>query len=226
MRIVIIALLTGMCALLLQAQEKTISAPEFEAAERAANELFTNKTVPARWTIITESRLEGRSQTDYLSRTVMEFGPDRSSRRTTESSFGGQPQKYEYAITVGGRKFECLGDGEWTEVNVGGYIEPPAAEPQSPTLHVEYKYLGKGILNGKNVRMYLETERGTRNAGNVGVRTKVEASTRYWFGENGDVYRMEYVAKSVTNAWVLRTNVTIEKEPDPQISIFAPVINK
>jgi hypothetical protein len=226
MRIVIIALLMGMCTLILQAQEKTIGAPEFEAAERAANELFANKTVPAKWTIVTENRREGWPQTDWRSRTVMEFGPDRSSRRATESSFGGDPQKKEYAITVGGRKFERSGDGGWSETTGGANVKLPGAEPENTTLHVEYKYLGNGVLNGKNVRMYIKTEGRTINAGSDGALSKVEASTRYWFGENGDFYRMEYTSTTVTDGKVMHTNVTIEKEPDPQISITAPVASK
>ena len=71
--------------------------------------------------------------------------------------------------------------------------------------------------------MYLKTERMKQVNKATGAVTEGEASTRYWFGEKGDLYRSEYRSKTVTGDKIFHTEIDVEKELDPAISISAPV---
>jgi hypothetical protein len=227
MRILMIALLIASSILFVHAQEKTISSSEFAAAERSANAPFFSKQTLAKWSITTESRTDGRPQTDYRLRAVMEFGPDNSFRRSSESSFGTEPVKFEYEVKVGGRKFIRTGDGEWKEATSESYVEPdatPELEPKVTEQNVEYKYLGSGVLNGRKVRMYLKAER-RKTIANGGAVSESEVSTRYWFGEDVDLYRSEYSSTTITGDKTFHTNITIEKQLDATISIIAPALS-
>jgi hypothetical protein len=221
-----IALLIATSIFVVQAQEKTISSSEFDAAERSANAPFFNKQTPAKWTITTESRLDGRPQTDYRSNTVMEFGSDSSLRRSSESTFGAGPVKYEYEIKAGGRKYIRVGEGEWKEASTEKFseaAEAPEAEPKVIEQHVEYKYLGTRVLNGKKVRMYQKSER-RKTIANGGAVSQYEASTRYWFGEDLAFYRSEYASTTLNGDKTSHTNISIDKQLDASISISAPVL--
>jgi hypothetical protein len=227
MRILIIAVMFATSILLVQAQEKTISFSEFAAAEHSANAPFLDKKTPAKWTLTTESRADGRPQTDYRSRSVMEFGPDSSFRRSTESTFGAEPVKHDYEIKTGGRKYIRIGDGEWRETSAEKLADAapaPETEPKVIDRSVAYKYLGTGVLNGKKARMYLMVEH-KKTIANGGSVSEHEATTKYWFGEDLDLYRSEYASTTTTGDKTFHTNVTIEKEMDASISIIAPVLS-
>ncbi len=154
-------LLAAAGMLSIQAEEKAISAAEFAAAEKAADAPFAAKQTPARWTIDTESRMEGRPQTDWVSRSVMEFGADRSLRTTSTSKFGNVPQKTEIMIKVGKHRYTRTGDGNWKETDVEAKSQPlqkTEGENEAAGRQVEYKDLGDAVFEGKKVRMFLQTE--------------------------------------------------------------------
>lgn len=219
-----LALLAATSMLSIQAQEKAISAAEFAVLERAADAPFQAKQTPARWTIATESRIEGRPQTDYVSQTVMEFGPNRSQRRSSQSSFGGGPLKRETVIKIGDKKYIRADREEWKEAPIESGLDlanSAESDIDITELHVEYKYLGSGVLNGKKVRMYLRNESRKETAKSTGAVSEAEVSTKYWFGESSDLYRSEY-RSTRTGDKTFHTNITIEKELDPSISISAP----
>jgi len=207
-----------------QAQEKVISSADFAAAERTADATFQAKQIPARWTVDTQSRMEGRPQTDYVSRTVMEFGPNGSRRQSSQSTFGGGPIKRETVIKIGDKTYNKIDREEWKEGTVETVCgaEETASETAVSEPHVEYKYLGSGVLNGKKVLMFLKTESRKTTEKTTGAVTETEASTRYWFGESSDLYRSEHRSTTRTGGKIFHTNITIEKELDPSISISAP----
>ena len=228
MRILSIALLAAASVLSIQAQEKIISSAEFAAAERTADATFQAKQVPARWTLSTESRMEGRPQTDWVSRTVMEFGTNGSRRHSGQSTLGGSPVKQETVIKIGDKTYHKADGEEWKEGAVEtdrGPSEETISEPPITYTHVEYKYLGSGVLNGKKVRMYLKTEGRKQTAKDAVVVSESEASTKYWFGESSDFYRSEYRSTTKTGDKIFHGIITIEKELDPSISISAPEIS-
>ena len=225
MRILTIALLAAAGMLSTQAQEKVISSAEFAAAERAADATFQAKQVPARLTLATESRMEGRPQTDWVARTVMELGPNGSRRQSSQSTFGGGPVKRESVIKIGGKTYHKIDREEWKEGAIDtdhGPSETTDSEAEAADVHATYKYMGSGVLNGKKVRIYLTTESRKKTAKDTGVVSEQEVSTKYWFGESTDLYRSEYRSTTKTGDKVFHTNIIIEKELDPSISINVP----
>jgi len=225
MRILTIALLAAAGMLSIQAQEKVISSAEFAAAERTADAPFQAKQVPARFILATESRVEGRPQTDWVARTVMELGPNGSRRQSSQSTFGGGPIKRESVIKIGGKTYIRADREEWKEGAIETGPEPlktTESEAAAADVHATYKYLGSGVLNGKKVRMYLKTESRKNTAKDTGAVSEQEVSTKYWFGESTDLYRSEYRSTTKTGDKVFHTNIIIEKELDPSISINVP----
>lgn len=217
-----IALLAVTSMFTAQAQEKPISSVEFVLAEHAADAQFVSKQNSARWTIVTESRLEGRAQTDFTSRTVMEFGPNGSRRRSSESTFGGKSLKNEIAIKVGDKNYLRIGDKSWKEAAIDKNCDLAKETKEVSELRVAYKYLGSGVFDGRKARRYLRSSSREETDKATGAVSRIEDSTSYWFGENGDYYRSEYHSVTKTGIKVSHTNITIEKQLDPSISIDAP----
>ena len=226
MRTIIIAVLTAAGALSILGQERVITAAEFDAIEHAADAPFKNKQAPVRWTITTESRLRGRPQTDYVNRSVIEFGASGTSRVVSESSFGGGQIKKVLSIKAGGRTYTKVGDGVWKQ-NVESarpMLEREDLNADTATPDVIYKYLGDEVVSGEKIHTYLRTETSERVSNKTGAVSRSEVSTKYWLGESGDFYRSEYRHTDRTGDNVLQTTIIIEKKFDPSISISAPTL--
>jgi hypothetical protein len=80
------------------------------------------------------------------------------------------------------------------------------AKREAADVHATYKYMGSGVLNGKKVRIYLTTESRKKTAKDTGVVSEQEVSTKYWFGESTDLYRL-----------------SIDRRPRRAIRYFTPI---
>jgi hypothetical protein len=206
------------------AQDGAVTKAQFDAVyegSRDAWSLDNWKGTPFRVTTITGSSLEGRPQTDYASKTIVEYGSPTSSRAVYESSFNGRNAKTE-SIRLGDKNFVRTDGGDWKD---GAFeTQKPAGKttPAEKSLseQVEYKFLGTEKLSDQTARVYAVTTK--RVNANGGQETLTNTTTKYWFAENGSLLKTDMVMESRTGEKTTRSLLTQMWETDETIKIIAP----
>lgn len=205
------------------AQERTIEQSEFDTVYRNS---FRWGRTPYRMTITSQSRTEGRSQTDYSSKTTMEFAFPVGSRITMESHFGGKDHKNE-TIRIGNKTYTRKNDEAWTEKLAESTPPPkPALAGSENDDQIEYKYFGSEQLNDQTATVYGKiVNRKTIHPSNNKEIVSV-VTTKFWFGNGGIILKSDMEQKSRIGETLYITRLTQIWESDPNIKIEAPELSQ
>lgn len=207
------------------AQEKTISEAEFKAVYKNSEEAWKDKS--HRRTITTESKAEGRPQTDYSSKSVVESASPTVNRVTYETSFGSKVSKREL-IKIGDKSYARKEGEAWREGDSKN--EPPAVKTISGSVNpadvqTEYKYFGNETLNGQNAKVYAVIVK-TKNVDPAGKQEILSVSTtKYWFADDGMILKSDMTMESRNGGKLSHSRATQIWEADSNIKIESPKLN-
>jgi len=212
------------------AQEKTIEQSEFDTVVRNSYRKFGGQSFRQ-----TEN-FQNISPNGNLitSKSVTEFAARAGRHSFYEFDSSSLKTKRE-TITIGGKTYMRIGDGEWTD----GKIEPASNPEDKPRIvlktvdeQIEYKSLGTEILDTQNANVYAKIERKKLvNEANKS-ETLSTITTKFWIGDDGGVIKREMqIENHITSEKnpvesVYRDTRTTVWELDPNIKIEAPIIAK
>lgn len=204
------------------AQEKTIGQAEFDAVYQNSPEKWKGK--PHRMIITTQSRTEGRPQTDYSSKSIIENASTTTSRVIYENSFQSKNSNSE-TIRIGDKIYTREGNGAWKEGTSEVKAQPGNKITNTDNQadgQIEYKYLGTEKLDNQTANVYVKIARkkGINSANNK--ETVSTTTTKYWFGEDGMILKSDMKMDSQTGEKIFHTRLTQVWELDPNIKIEAP----
>ena len=207
------------------AQEKTIEQAEFDAVYQNSFEKLKGKS--HRIIMTTQSSVEGRPQTDFSSKTVLEFASPTTSRTTYESSFQSVNKKTE-TIRIGGKTYTRKESDVWKEENPKVKSQPGnklTRVDNEVDNQIEYKFLGSEKLNNQSVNRYAKIagKKLVNSANNK--ETLSITTTKYWFNEDGMLLKSDMEMESRTREMVFHTRLTQIWELDPNIKIIAPTLD-
>ena len=207
------------------AQEKTIGQAEFDAVYQNSPEKWKGKS--HRMIITTQSSTEGRPQTDYSSKSVIEYASTTTNRMIYENSFQSKTKKSE-TIRVGDKVYKREGSEAWKEANSGAESQPEKKimSIENPVDgQIEYKFLGTEKLDNQTANVYAKIARKKQiNSANK-KETLSTSTTKYWFGEDGMILKLDMKMESQTGDMKHHTHLTQIWESDPNIKIEAPNLN-
>jgi len=205
------------------AQEKTIEQSEFDAVYKNSLGKWGGKY---RMTLTTQSSVEGRPQTDYSSKTTMEFALPTGSRTIYENSFGAKSTKTE-KIRIGDKTYTRKEGEAWMEESSEAKSQPKdkstSVEGDS---QVEYKFLGSEKFNNQTANIYAKIAETKRIHPANNKETLSVATTKYWFGDGGIILKSDMEMKSRTGEAIHYSRVTQIWESDPNIKIEAPDLSQ
>lgn len=205
------------------AQEKTISPAEFEAVYKNSEDAWKGK--PHRATISTESKAEGRSQTDYSSKSIVETASPTASRVIYERTFGSQTSKSE-TIKIGDKTYTRKEGEAWregkpeTESSTVKTISDNKTEVQT-----EYKYLGNENFNGQNAKVYAGIVKTKKVDPASNQETLSVSTTKYWFADDGTLLKSDMTMESRSGGKVFHSRATRTWEAAPNLKIEMPQLN-
>ena len=211
------------------AQEKALTQAQFDAVYQGSLEAWSLdnwRGKPFRRIIITGSRLEGRPQTDYTSKSIVEYASPTDFRTVYESSLGAKKSKTE-SVRSGDKIYFRKDDGDWqngTRQSPTEGVKPPPAD-KAASEDVEYKFLGTEKLGNQTAKVYAVHVKTKRINSADGQETIADTTTKYWFGEDGILLKTDMVAESRTGEKTYHTLVTQIWEADENIKIIAPTLN-
>ncbi len=203
------------------AQEKTIEKSEFDKVFQASFGKRSGKSY--RKTTTMEHTFQGGTSTvGYLSKSTSEFQSRIGYHSVYEAKLSSGNKKIE-RIVIGDKLYTREGDGEW---KAGSIEPPPAPEGTIKTLskETEYKFWGNEILNNQNTTVYLVVEKSKTLNEKNNIESIVNATTKYWFAEDGALLKTEKV-RTFQSGEAVSTNKEITiYELDPNIKIEAPAV--
>jgi len=208
------------------AQEKTTAQVEFDAVYQNSVGKWKVKSHRMIWT--TQSRVEGRPQTDYSSKTTTEFAPPDASRSTYENSFGSKNSKNE-TIRIGGVIYTRNNGEAWKE---GSFEAKSQPESKSKSVdkqvdsQVEYKFLGSEKFNNQTANVYAKIAVTKTINPATNKETLSTVTTKYWFGEDGMILKSDMEMENRTGEMIHHSRVTQIWESDPNIKIEAPTLSQ
>lgn len=207
------------------AQEKTITQAEFEAVYKNSPEAWKSKS--HRRTVTTESKAEGRPQTDYSSKSVVESASPTVSRVIYETSFGSKTSKREL-IKIDDKTYTRKEGEAWLEgnsKNEPAMVKTISASVNPADAQTEYKYFGNEKLDGQNAKVYAVIVK-TKNVDPASKQEILSISTtKYWFADNGAILKSDMTTESRNGDKVSYSRATQIWESDPNIRIEAPKMN-
>ena len=230
MKISVCFVLLFCCVATVTAQEKVIDKTEFDALVASGNNHQIRwKDEKYRMTVSTSSKAIGRPQTDWSSKMIFEFGSANEKRTVTASTFGGKPNPIQEAILIGNWKYTRSGNNSWSRgSNEPSRTQANAEAPVAPSELIgavlEYRYLGKSNLAGRQVDVYQRTERAAKVSKKTGEDIDSDAKATYWFGEDGALLKNEFRSESRSATLTTQTLIIMEWAIDPSIVITEPVI--
>jgi len=207
------------------AQEQTLTELEFsEIVSKAEKGLVTRG--PYRMLLETDVTTEGVPSANYRSRSVSLFIPGQGQHRTEERVVGGQPSKSEM-ITLHERSFSRGTDGKWKELErkaASSSAPQPIASSDRQTIEqsAECRYLGIETYEGRRVQVYTKTERRRSLNTNSGTTSEAETLVKVRVSADGDYFRYESNAKTLSGERPGRIKILIESQADPTISLHLP----
>jgi hypothetical protein len=204
------------------AQQKTISQAEFDTAiSNNAPDKWREKSY--RLTITSESRMEGRPQSNYLTKSITEYASPTLSRFTHESNFGSKNSKNE-AITIGNKKYIRKGNEAWREGKFENNSQP-INESTKADSQFEYRFLGTEQINAQTAYLYAKIEKRKRTDSATNKETFSTITNKYWLGENGMILKSDMEMESRTGEAIQHSRVTQIWEADANIRIEAPRVD-
>lgn len=228
MKTVIWFVLVVCCPVVVPAQERVIDKVEWEGISTAGyNHKVIWKGEKYRTTVTTSSKVTGRPQTDYSSKSISEFGSSTEMRSVYSSVFGGKPTPPRESLRIGDWLYTRSGNDAWVRKE---YVPSTAAakdREENPrkilSSHAEYKYLGQSTLLDIPVHIYLKTERQTVFDEKTGENAETESRQTYWVDGKGTILKSEYTSERRGKS-VMHTSVILEYELDPSITFTVPEI--
>jgi hypothetical protein len=224
-KILCLALILFACTSI-PAQEKTITQSEFDAMYQISIDNWKGKTY--RMVMSSQSTVEGRLQTNYASKTIIEFVSPTVNRSISESNFNSKTTRTE-AIRIGDKTYKRVGDGQWQE----GAFQPyspktenkPANTSNQESSQIEYKYLGTEKLNTQTANVYavIKKVKGVNSSNNKEYLHNI--INKYWFSEDGLILKLNLEMETRTDIVTARNSLIHTWELDPNIKIEAPNLN-
>jgi hypothetical protein len=204
------------------AQEKTIGQAEFDTVYQNSPEKWKGKSY--RMIITTQSSTEGRPQTDYSSKSIIENASTTTSRVIYENSFQSKTSNSE-TIRIGDKIYIREGNGVWKEGTSEVKSQPENkitnADNQADG-QIEYKFLGTEKLGNQTANVYAKIARKKGINSTNNKETVSTTTTKYWFGEDGMILKSDMKMDSQTGEKIFHTRLTQVWELDPNIKIEAP----
>ena len=213
------------------AQEKTIERADFDAVYQNSTNKWKGKSY--RMVITTQSGTEGKPHTDYSSKSIIENASNTTSRVIYENSFQSKTKKSE-KIRIGDKTYLREGNEEWKEVTLEVESQPQPGNKIPNTdnqvnnqvdSQIEYKFLGSEKLDNQITNVYAKIERQKVINSTNNKETHSVATTKYWFGEDGIILKLDMEMDSQTGETIFHTRLTQVWELDPSIKIEAPNLN-
>lgn len=228
MKILFYFVLVFCCAVMVPAQERVMDKAEFDAMVNGGYDHRVKwKGEKYRMTVTTSSKVTGRPQTDWSSKTISEYGSSAEARSIYTSEFGGKASPAKESLRIGGWLYTRTGNDAWSRKE---YVSSSGAEKEKEessrkvlSSHAEYKYLGQTTLGNKPVHMYVKTERRTTLNERSGETTESESRNTYWVDEKGTVLKNEYKSDN-RSKHTSQTYILMAWELDPSIEFTAPEI--
>ncbi len=204
------------------AQEKTIEHAEFDAVYQNSTNKWKGKT--HRMIITTQSSTEGRPQTDYSSKSIIEYASSTTSRLIYENSFQSKTSNSE-TIRIGYKIYIREGNGAWKEGTSG--VESQSENKIMDTDNqaegqIEFKFLGTEKLGNQTTNVYAKIARKKLVNLTNNKETLSATTTKYWFGEDGMILKLDMKMDSQTGERIFHTRLTQVWELDPNIKIEEP----
>lgn len=204
------------------AQQKTISQAQFDTAiSNNSPDKWKGKSY--RLTTASESRVEGRPQTDYYSKSIIEYASPTISRFAHESNFGPGNSKRE-AITIGNKTYIRNGNEVWKEGKFENKSQPINDSAKADS-QFEYRFLGTEQINAQTANVYAKIEKRKRTDSANNKETFSTITNKYWLGENGMILKSDMEMESRTGETKHHSRVTQIWESDPNIRIEAPKVD-
>jgi len=204
------------------AQEKTIERAEFDAVYQNSLEKWKGKSY--RMIITTQSSTEGRPQTDYSSKSTIEYTSATTSRLIYENSFQSKTSNSE-TIRIGDKIYIREGNGTWkaetSEVKSQPGNKITNTDNQADG-QIEYKFLGTEKLGSQTSNVYAKIARKKGINSTNNKETVSTTTTKYWFGEDGMVLKSDMKMDSQTGEKIFHNRLTQVWELDPNIKIEEP----
>lgn len=217
------------CVILVSAQERVIDKLEFDSVAREPENHPVKLSGKAyRMTIETGSQVVGRQQTEFSSKSITEFGPEKESRTVSSSTFGGKPSSRRETIVIGKWEYSrTVDDGPWTrkerETGAKKITSVSNTDPyEIVSSTMGYKFLGSEVLEGQKTSIYLKTEKEKRLNKADGKTSELKSTRKFWIGPDGFQLRYEYRAESRSDAMTHYTTINMKWELDPKIVIREP----
>ena len=223
----VIILFAGIGIYAQEEEEKAVTGAQFDAIYRSSFDAWSLtdwKGKSFRMVTLTQSRLEGRPQTDFAGKWTVEYASPTSSRMVYETSFGDKKSKTE-SIRLGEKVYSRIADGDWKESAPKAATAPdakPADEAQAAEEQVAYKFLGTETLNGQTVRVYEKVSKTKRIKD--GQESTTNTATKYWFAEDGSLLKSDMVAETRAGEKIYHTLLSQIWETDETIKIVAPTL--
>lgn len=203
------------------AQEKTIERAEFDAVYQNSSEKWKGKSY--RMIITTQSSTEGRPQTDYSSKSTIEYTSSTTSRLIYENSFQSKTSNSE-TIRIGDKLYIREGNGAWkagtSEVKSQPENKITNTDNQADG-QIEYKFLGTEKLGNQTANVYAKFAR-KKDVNSTNNKETVTTTTKYWFGEDGMILKSDMKMDSQTGEKIFHTRLTQVWELGPNIKIEEP----
>ena len=196
----------------ISAQEKSVSEQQITAIKNSAAEKLSRSRFRVKMTSESYKNADDSAPFWFYSST-MEITPD-GYHSVVETKSDARVNRTEI-VKFGGRKFFRSNSGSWREVSSTDEISGTGGEPSVPLFpvkSVEYKYLGRDIINGQNVYTY---EIKTFGSDSVSFNTET-----MWVNKEGLYVKKKFETRQ--NKKVISTLV-YDYEYDPNIKIEAPV---
>ncbi|MGI9035427.1 MAG: hypothetical protein ACR2GD_05245 [Pyrinomonadaceae bacterium] len=207
------------CFVSIFAQEKTIGKDEFDAMYN--NALAKRASKSYRITITFQNSVEGKSEKPNSGTVVIEFAPPSMRRIVYQSNSEPQDKKRE-TIRINDKIYTKEGAANWKEVNPNN--QQPANKSNVVESKTEYKFLGSEMLDNQKTNVYekIEDRKRVNPADNKEIISN--AVTKYWFGEDGELLKVEQAVELHIGGELLHNRLTKIYKFDPNIKIEAPQI--
>jgi len=216
-------------ATVVSAQERVIDKAEFDVmVTEGHSHRLKWQSEKYRMTVTTSSKVPGRPQTDYSSKSLVEFGPSKETRTIITSVFAGKPAVAKESLRIGNWQYTRSGNEAWIRKEYAP-TETPVSKEKEESLYqelssqAEYRYRGEGKLMDQPVRIFVTTNREKKVSQKNGQTSETESKTTYWVDSKGLILKSEFTAENRAQI-TSQTSVIMEWQIDPSIKFTAPDI--
>lgn len=201
------------------AQEKTITESEFNAIYDKAKE--KRESNPYRMTTTFKNTVEGKPESANSGTVVMESVSPTMSRIVLKTNFESESKERE-RVKVNDKIYTREDGAAWKQESTEN--RTPVNRTSGENTNAEYKFIGSEMLNGQKAAVYQKTESRKRIRERDKAEINSDINTKYWFGENGDLMKVERTATVHIGDEIIHSSFNRTFEFDPNIKIETPKI--